>query len=432
MRKPPGALAEDRYRTVTEGDMVRSLLIAALPYELAAGDQANADNIVRGALEDWIGSGMKFGRAPGGERLFDPVEVFNHMKWEGLMGRDGFWARHFISTARAETQQSAGVEGRLPKPLKKKTFSVELRRKFSFRNLAAARKLRLRLPLPLSSHAQDISTKPISPDGVSASVSQSDGRLEFQVEMKEPGSLEIGADLKFTADGAVQENGGESLTAEERELYLRPAEGLIRVNQRVADLAATFAGADKSLEVALNAWDFLLDELSCGMVRYDQIDPQAPGDWILDNGWYDCQLGSSLFISICRARGIPARLASGYMLYDLAPGYHYWSEIWLEGQGWLPFDLLCWDLSAGGRDTAWRTHFAGTVDYRMVTQCLPLSFTGPMSVKFPPAWHLLNAPLEGGMSVHFTALDGEPIYSDRVVIASNWQLGQTLSDMHSL
>ena len=207
MRKPPGALAEDRYRTVTEGDMVRSLLIAALPYELAAGDQANADNIVRAALEDWIGSGMQFGRAPDGERLFDPVEVFNHMKWEGLMGRDGFWSRHFVSTARAFTQQSAGVEGRLPKPLKKKTFSVELRRKFSFRNLSAARKLRLRLPLPLSSHAQDISAKPISPDGVSASVSQSDGRLEFQVEMKEPGSLEIGADLNFTADGAVQKNG---------------------------------------------------------------------------------------------------------------------------------------------------------------------------------------------------------------------------------
>jgi hypothetical protein len=139
----------------------------------------------------------------------------------------------------------------------------------------------------------------------------------------------------------------------------------------------------------------------------------------LDNGWYDCQLGSSLFIAICRARGIPARLASGYMLYDLAPGYHYWSEIWQDGHGWLPFDLLCWDLSAGGRDVPWRIHFAGAIDYRMVTQCLPLSFTGPMSVRFPPAWHLLNAPLDRGMIVHFTALDGEPIYSDQIVTASS-------------
>ena len=149
MRKPPGALAEDRYRTVNERDMARSLLIAALPYELAAGDQVKADNIVKDALEDWIRSGLKFGRASDGARLFDPVEVFNHMKWEGLMGRDGFWSRHFIATARAFTQQSAGVAGRLPKHLEKKRFSVELRRKFSFRNSAPARKLRLRLPLPL-------------------------------------------------------------------------------------------------------------------------------------------------------------------------------------------------------------------------------------------------------------------------------------------
>lgn len=416
MRKQPGALAADRYRTVNEKDMARSLLIAALPYELAAGEQAKADNIVSRALEDWIGSGLKFGRAPGGERLFDPVEVFNHMKWEGLMGRDAFWSRHFIPTARAFTEQSAGVTGRLPRSLEKKRFSVELRRQFGFPNPAPARKLRLRLPLPLPTHAQAIDVRPISPVGVPAGISQTDGRLEFQVEMKEPGSLEIGADLSFTADGAAQ-SGAAALTSEERELYLRPAEGLIRVSQRIADLAATFSDTDTSLEVASNAWDFLLDELSCGMVRYDQVDPQAPGDWVLDNGWYDCQLGSSLFISICRARGIPARLVSGYMLYDLAPGYHYWSEIWQDGQGWLPFDLLCWDLSAGGRDTPWRTHFAGAVDYRMVTQCLPLAFTGPMSVRFPPAWHLLNAPLDRGMAIHFAALDGEPIYSDQIVTA---------------
>jgi hypothetical protein len=267
----------------------------------------------------------------------------------------------------------------------------------------------------LASHAQDIQVKPISPDGVAASISQSDGRLEFQTVVNEPTPLEVGAKLDFATNGGEQKNGAERLSAEERELYLRPTEGLIRITPRIAELAATFVSAGGSLDIALKAWDFLLDELSCGMVRYDQVDAQAPGDWVLDNGWYDCQLGSSVFIAICRACGIPARLASGYMLYDLAPGYHYWSEIWQDGAGWQPFDLLCWDLSAGGRDISWRKHFAGAVDYRMVTQCFPLSFTGPMTVRFPSAWHLLNAPIPGGMEILFTALDGSPIYSDRVV-----------------
>jgi hypothetical protein len=415
LRKPPHELAEGRYRTVNERAMMESLLIAALPYELAAGRQSEADNIVSGAIEDWIKTGLKFGQTSNGERLFDPVEVFNHMKWTGVTGRDGFWSSHFIPTARSFTQQSAGMNGGCLKPLAEKRFSVELRRKFDFQNSSSNRKLRLRLPLPLASHARDIQVKPISPDGAGVSISQSNGRLEFQATMNEPGSLEVGGALDFTTNGTQQSNNAETLGGEERELYLRPSEGLIRITPRIAELAAAFSDAGNPLEVALKAWNFLLDELSCGMVRYDQVDTQAPGDWVLDNGWYDCQLGSSVFIAICRACGIPARLASGYMLYELAPGYHYWSEIWQDGAGWLPFDLLCWDLSAGGRDTHWRTHFAGVIDYRMVTQCFPLSFTGPMTVRFPAAWHLLNAPIPDGMEIRFTALDGAPIYSDRVV-----------------
>ena len=152
------------------------------------------------------------------------------------------------------------------------------------------------------------------------------------------------------------------------------------------------------------------------MVRYDQVDSAAPGDWVLDTGWYDCQLGSSLFVSLCRARGIPARLMSGHMLYKLAPGFHYWAEVWKEDSGWLPFDFLSWDLSEAGRDEVWRDRFAGNIDYRMVTQCLPLAFTGPMSVRFPPAWHLVNAPAAGGMTIRFSDLTDELIYSDQVTV----------------
>lgn len=399
-----------------EVDIVRSLLAAALPYELAAGQQAKAENIVRGALERWIGTGLDFARTTSAERLFDPAEVFNHMKWEGLEGRDEFWEHHFIRTARSLTQQAAG-QGKPLHALPKKTFSVQLRRRFDLRDSASSRKVRLRLPLPLSSHAQDVQVTPISPAGVEANIAQSEGRLEFQFHANAPGPLEIGAHLGFATNGMPLENIGQPLGEGERELYLRPLEGLVRISPRVAELAKSLDGADSSLEVATNALNFLIDGFSCGMVQYDQIDAQAPGDWVLDNGWYDCQLGSSLFISICRARGIPARLASGYMLYDLAPGYHYWPEIWQDGIGWQSFDLLNWDLSAGGRDMPWRTRFAGAIDYRMATQCFPLSFTGSMTVRFPPAWHLLNAPIDGGFAIHFTTLEGDKIYSDEVVIS---------------
>jgi hypothetical protein len=101
-------------------------------------------------------------------------------------------------------------------------------------------------------------------------------------------------------------------------------------------------------------------------------------------------------------------------MYRLAPGFHYWAEAWIEGCGWTPFDLLNWDLSKAGSDSQWRGSFVGAVDYRLVTQCFPLVCTGPMSVRFPPAWHLMNKAFSNGMEIRFTELDGKLIYSDRI------------------
>jgi hypothetical protein len=126
-------------------------------------------------------------------------------------------------------------------------------------------------------------------------------------------------------------------------------------------------------------------------------------------------MGAALLASLCRARGIPARIVSGYMLYPLAPSYHFWAEIWLNQ--WVPFDLLSWDLSSGGRDTAWRGIFAGSLDYRMTVQRLPRQFVGPMSVKLPRRWHVLTQALPDGMriGVHDIA-SGELAYSDDISV----------------
>ena len=81
-------------------------------------------------------------------------------------------------------------------------------------------------------------------------------------------------------------------------------------------------------------WNFMLDELAIGVLHYDELDPAHPIDWVLESGWYDCQMGSALLIALCRVRGIPARMASGYFLYPASPTPHYWVEVWLD-HGWL-------------------------------------------------------------------------------------------------
>jgi hypothetical protein len=202
---------------------------------------------------------------------------------------------------------------------------------------------------------------------------------------------------------------------QEREVYTRPEEGLIRLTPRISALARKWVGQDaKDIEAIHRLWFQLLDTVWCGVIHYDQVDARAPSDWVLDHGIGDCQLASALFIALCRAEGIPARLVGGNLLYGRAPTNHFWAEAWSDEAGWQSFDFLAWDLSEGGRNPQWRQHFAGTIDPRLRTQCFPLSFTGPMSVRFPEAWHMVQEPAGMGVRTTFLRLDGSLIYSDMV------------------
>lgn len=397
--------------------MIGSLLVAALPCELALGEQKAAVATTKTALDAWKKDGLGYRVDAGGKCFFDPVEVINHMKWAGLNGRDDFWSRHFVATGRSFATEFIKPHANSAENAASgnERFRLTLLRRFDLCQLSNPRKIRLRVPLPLAGFAQNIVVTPLLPGEPIVRTTQSDGRLEFQVDGPCNSFIEVGAEIDFTSNGYATNHSAKELDLQSQDIYTRTAEGLIKVTPRIRDLAKALAQKDRFLTV-LNCFNYLIDELCCGMVRYDQIDADAPGDWVLDSGWYDCQLGSALLVSLCRALEIPSRLLSGHMLYRLGPGFHYWAEAWIQDYGWLPFDFLCWDLSEGGRDPIWRHYFAGRVDCRMITQCLPLSFTGPMSIRFPHAWHLINAPTPQGMRITFSGLNGELIYSDDVAV----------------
>lgn len=63
----------------------------------------------------------------------------------------------------------------------------------------------------------------------------------------------------------------------------------------------------------------------------------------LDAGAGVCQDHAHLFVSCCRTLGVPARYVSGYLCTDGAGdagmASHAWAEAWVEGAGWLSFDV---------------------------------------------------------------------------------------------
>jgi transglutaminase-like putative cysteine protease len=361
-------------------------------------------------LEHWIALGLGVRRGADGERYFDPCEVLNFLKQAGLDGRDAFWSERLVGTARRLV-----VDMRNDDPRK---FTVELRRTFNTQSLPAGAALRLRMPLPLTSdHLGDLE---IHPHAVAAGahVAVSRGRLEVRTQASDSGEVTIGATTTFTACPRElnRERSQPDLGAPDLR-YLRPREGLIVVSDRVAALASSLVGADADPLMAVRAfWNYCIDHFSQGAVHYDQVDMEASGDWLLDSGWGDCQLVSALFASMCRARGIPARILGGFYLYRTFSTNHYWAEAWIDGQGWMPFDFSCWELSRGGQDPAWRDYFFGRIDCRLTNQCLPLDFTGAVGVKIPAAWHIQQSAQPVGVAVGLFDVEGKPVYRDFVAV----------------
>jgi transglutaminase-like putative cysteine protease len=61
-------------------------------------------------------------------------------------------------------------------------------------------------------------------------------------------------------------------------------------------------------------------------------------NYCVEKGYGDCGIKSLLFITLCRYNGIPAKWQSGWMLHPGSINLHDWTEIYLEGYGWVPVD----------------------------------------------------------------------------------------------
>ena len=82
----------------------------------------------------------------------------------------------------------------------------------------------------------------------------------------------------------------------------------------------------------------------------------------------DCGVHAMLFITLCRAAGIPARWQSGWATLPVGPDMHDWCEFYIAPWGWLPCDATCppYGLQHSD-DPAIRDFYFGHLDsYRLI------------------------------------------------------------------
>jgi len=84
-----------------------------------------------------------------------------------------------------------------------------------------------------------------------------------------------------------------------------------------------------------------------GHVRYDKSKPgYGRGDvaWVCDSRFGNCTDFHSLFISLARSKGLPARFENGFPLppqrgSGTVGGYHCWALFHVKQHGWVPIDI---------------------------------------------------------------------------------------------
>ena len=91
----------------------------------------------------------------------------------------------------------------------------------------------------------------------------------------------------------------------------------------------------------------------------------------------DCGQQALLYITLCRAAGIPARWQSGWIIFPSHENIHDWTEIYIEPYGWVPVDAelgnalarYATNLTPDERKEVRDFYFGGLDQYRMIANC---------------------------------------------------------------
>jgi transglutaminase-like putative cysteine protease len=183
-----------------------------------------------------------------------------------------------------------------------------------------------------------------------------DAGLRFTVTRKEYVALRDGVAVR-TASYAKP-------NAQLLQRYLQP-DKLVPLDGAIADLAKQqTAGVNTPLEKARRIYDYVASTM-----HYDKSgEGWGRGDalWACDSKRGNCTDFHSVFIGMMRVSGIPARFEIGFPLPEgktegEIPGYHCWSEFYIDGIGWIPVDA-----SEASKNPAKKDYFFGALDVNRV------------------------------------------------------------------
>jgi transglutaminase-like putative cysteine protease len=116
--------------------------------------------------------------------------------------------------------------------------------------------------------------------------------------------------------------------------FLREEKYIEKENSEIIAIADNITGTDE-IEIIRNIYKYVLDNME--YVIQGKKDRGAIYALRYKKG--DCSEYADLFVALCRAKKIPARVVNGISVQsDNKTAKHNWAEVYLKEYGWVPFD----------------------------------------------------------------------------------------------
>lgn len=117
--------------------------------------------------------------------------------------------------------------------------------------------------------------------------------------------------------------------------FLKNEKYLEKSHDDIRNIAGDIEGRTEE-EIVKKIFDYVIDNME--YIKHGRREWGAV--MALHKGKGDCSEYSDLFVALCRAKKIPARIITGYLIQpDLTSIKHNWAEVYLNDYGWVPFEM---------------------------------------------------------------------------------------------
>ena len=163
-------------------------------------------------------------------------------------------------------------------------------------------------------------------------------RKRFKVTMSVKAAL-----LRYDLSVARSKPAAGAAGQRELEQFLKQEDYIESENTLIREIAESLRSRSRERTVE-KIYDYVT-----GNMKYSGYKKKDLGAfYAATNKKGDCSEYADLFVALCRARNIPARVVDGYTSQSQNTPNHAWVEVYFDEYGWVPFDPTFGDAETRG------------------------------------------------------------------------------------